>query len=312
MRVLIADDEATCLEVLREVLKADGYEVVVAHDGNEAWEILQNPQAPRLVFLDWNMPGMDGPEVCRRLRKRDGGNYYYLVMLTARNEPQSVEEAFRAGVNDFVTKAAPLSEFRTRIHSARRFLAVCDELHAAREALDSRCPYDLLTGLEKRPGALELLARQTAHARDRSAPLAVLLVQLDHFGLVRETYGARTGDAVVRAAAERIAARLRPYDLAGRYADHEFLLAAPDLDEKPARELAEAVRTAVGDETFCVRGKTVSVTASVGFVSARVGRDDDPAAFLNAATDALGEARRAGGNRTVAAASPAAAPAARN
>ena len=94
MRVLVADDDPACREVLASVLREEGHDVIVAQDGNEAWGILQNPRSPRLVFLDWTMPGMEGPEVCQRLRRREDGNYVYVIMLTASEGMERLREAF--------------------------------------------------------------------------------------------------------------------------------------------------------------------------------------------------------------------------
>lgn len=297
MRVLVADDEMTCREVLSEFLREEGYEPVVARDGNEAWNILQSPSSPNLVFLDWNMPGMDGPDVCRRLRRREGGNHVYVVMLTAQEGEGAMQAAFEVGVNDYVRKAAPLSEFRSRLCGAHRFLAVCEELAALRAAMENQSSYDLLTGLEKRAGVLDQLEKVAAHARRRQAPLALLMIELDHMVSIREIYGPRVGDALLAEVARRITGTVRPYDIAGRYEDHRFLVVAPDCQAEAAAVLAERIRDLVAKETFCIKGKTVAATASVGFVSAVQAEGDDMGSLVGAVVAAAAEASKAGGNR---------------
>ena len=100
MRILIAEDDPTSRRVLEMVLKKQGHEVVCAGDGNEAWEMLQAPNAPRLVILDWMMPGLDGPELCRRLRERESQNPVYIILLTALIRKENIVEGLDAGADD--------------------------------------------------------------------------------------------------------------------------------------------------------------------------------------------------------------------
>lgn len=90
MKVLIADDDALSRKILEDALSKWGYEIIMAHNGNEAWDILEKNDRPNLVVLDWIMPGMDGVEICRRLRKLSLPNYVYVILLTARNKLEDV------------------------------------------------------------------------------------------------------------------------------------------------------------------------------------------------------------------------------
>jgi len=301
MRVLIADDDPTCREVLAHVLRESGHDVIVAQNGNEAWGVLQNPQSPRLVFLDWVMPGMEGPEVCHRLRKRKDGNYVYVIMLTSNEGVERLQEAFEAGVNDFVSKMAPVEELEARVSSAHRFFKLYDELASARETIRHLQQYDIVTGLEGRRAVLEALQKEVLRARDRASSLAVALVKVDHFDMINETYGRRAAEQVLREAARCISSSIRPYDVAGRTEDDEFLILVPDFSAEEMVKLAEGIRKTAANEPVRVGGETIAFTASLGVAAACPTKDQDAADFLAPAREALGQACRSHGNRVASA-----------
>ena len=122
MRILIAEDDPTSRRVLEMVLKKQGHEVVCAGDGNEAWEMLQAPNAPRLVILDWMMPGLDGPELCRRLRGRESQNPVYIILLTALIRKENIVEGLDAGADDYVAKPFDKDELNARVEVGKRVL----------------------------------------------------------------------------------------------------------------------------------------------------------------------------------------------
>jgi DNA-binding response OmpR family regulator len=129
MRVLIADDNPVFLAVLREMLRSWGYDVLTATDGAEAWNVLRSENAPPIAILDWMMPLMDGIEVCRRVRissRRSG--YPYILILTAKADPDSLIEALDAGADDFIQKPFRSPELRARLRTGRRILELQERL----------------------------------------------------------------------------------------------------------------------------------------------------------------------------------------
>jgi sigma-B regulation protein RsbU (phosphoserine phosphatase) len=122
MKVLIADDDVTTLRVLERHLRKWGYEVITAGDGNDAWSRLQDPGAPRLVILDWMMPGLDGIEICRRVRQLEHGNLTHIIILTARETPEDVVVGFAAGADDFIKKRFDKDELRARVKVGERIV----------------------------------------------------------------------------------------------------------------------------------------------------------------------------------------------
>ena len=132
MKVLIADDNPVFQNVLTSMLTSWGYEVVVAANGNEAWNHLQNEDSPRLAILDWMMPGMDGIEVCRRVRSESRPGYVYILILTAKTQSEDLIMAMDAGSDDFVTKPFKSQELRARLRAACRILDLQQQLLLAR------------------------------------------------------------------------------------------------------------------------------------------------------------------------------------
>jgi len=115
MNILIAEDDASSRLMLQSILATWGYNVVAACDGDEAWRILCEPEHPRLLILDWLMPGVEGPEIVRRLRKRDAENPYYSIILTSRSSKDSVASALNSGADDFIAKPFDNDELRARV-----------------------------------------------------------------------------------------------------------------------------------------------------------------------------------------------------
>ena len=297
MRALVAEDDATCRTVIEQTLAESGYEVIPAEDGDEAWDILRNPHAPRLVILGWHMPGLDGPEICRRVRSREEGQYVYILMIAAEDGDADIEEALEAGADDFVTKSVSMTELKARLLPARRFVKLCEEVFEFKESVRRQAPYDVLTGLDSRVTILDFLNKEIARAKRQENPLSVILVGIDHWASLNETYGRRTGDRVLCEVARRIAANVRPYDLVGRYGDEEFLVVTPGCDVGHAAELAERIRVSLAGQAIRARNKLVAITASLGVIDGMSSADGEQDGLLEAAEAGLRRARQAGGNR---------------
>ena len=120
MRILIADDEMATRRLVEAILTKVEHEVVIAKDGNEAWSILQQPDAPKLAILDWMMPGMDGIKICHKLREQEGGEYTYIIMLSAKNETRDLVAALNAGADDYLCKPFDPDELHARVRAGER------------------------------------------------------------------------------------------------------------------------------------------------------------------------------------------------
>jgi two-component system cell cycle response regulator len=296
MRVLAAEDNPVFQSMLRTMLTKWGYQAVIARSGTEAWHILQSDDAPRLAVLDWMMPGMDGLEICRRIRSARREPYIYILLLTARTEAQDLIEGMNAGADDYLTKPFNSHELRVRLHAGRRILDLQEELLKAREALREQATHDGLTGLLNRATILEKLDDELSRAERSGNPVSVLMADLDRFKAINDTLGHLAGDAVLCEAARRLKSAARRYDSVGRYGGEEFLVVLPGCDASHAALQAERMRDAIGATPFVTPSRPVNVTASLGVACSS---DSAPEALVREADDALYQAKGTGRNRVV-------------
>lgn len=179
MRVLIADDDPFSSAIMQAVLTSGGHECVMARDGREAWEILQGKDAPRIVFLDWMMPEIDGIELCRRIRERPGAEYVYIAILSVRNKQRDITLGFHAGADDFITKPYQVEEVLARLLVAERLIrstSGASMARALREARESRGG-DVIVRVDHRVGRIIFFEGQVAwaHVSDEPGSLMAIL-----------------------------------------------------------------------------------------------------------------------------------------
>jgi diguanylate cyclase (GGDEF)-like protein len=290
VRVLIADDEGTTRLKLEGLLRKLGHEVLSAADGAEALEILQREDAPTLAILDWIMPGLDGVEVCRKLREAGRRPYIYLIRLTIKDQAQDVVVGMEAGADDYLSKPFDIDELRVRVLAGERILALQDELR-------EQATHDDLTKVLNRRAILQTAERELAHATRADEGAAVVLIDLDEFKSVNDLYGHPVGDAVLREAASRLGARMRSYDEIGRYGGEEFLVVLPGCGAARALDVAERMRQLVGDQPIQTDRGPVSITASFGVAVTRAGQAHNVEQLIVSADEALYRAKRGGRNR---------------
>jgi diguanylate cyclase (GGDEF)-like protein len=254
-----------------------------------------SPESPHLAILDWEKPGMDGEEVCRRVRAQAREPYMYLLMLTGRDGRDFKLQGLEAGADDYLVKPFDPAELRARLNIGRRILHLQTELIAAREAMRQQATCDSLTGTLNHATILEMLAHELALSRRDGKPVGVVLADLDHFKKVNDTYGHQAGDAVLRTVASRLAVALRPDDRIGRYGGEEFLLVLPDCDDQATLSICERVRKRIAEEAFVHGGVAIPVTVSLG-AAVFAGRGD-LVDVVKAADTALYRAKSEGRNR---------------
>ncbi len=295
-RVLIAEDDTVSRRVLQAMLEKWGFQVVIARDGTEAWEVLRNPDCPNLAILDWMMPGIDGVELCRRVRGMKDRGYVYLILLTAKDRREDILAGMEGGADDYLVKPIVSAEFHARLNAANRILELQSQLLATQNTLRDRAMHDPLTGLWNRFATLDALERDLARAQRQTSPVGVLMADLDHFKRVNDTFGHDAGDDVLRQVAKRMQSMIRIYDTLGRYGGEEFLIVVPDCDAGGAGRVAERVRRCIASEPLLAAGGLLPITISIGAVTSEAGRP--PAELLiQAADQAMYRAKNAGRNR---------------
>jgi len=297
MRILIAEDEAVSRLRLQARLVKWGYEVVVARDGSEAWDLLQAPDAPSLAVIDWMMPGIDGPELCRRIRRQAREPYVYVVLLTGKGRKEDLIEGLEAGADDFVTKPVDAQELEVRIRGGQRIVSLHTELLASRQAMWFQATHDALTHAWNRRAALDALEREAARTEREGTAFSIALADLDHFKRINDTCGHLGGDHVLQEAVRRFTGALRPYDTLARYGGEEFLVILPSCDPDAGSVVAERMREVLACTPVDLGTQRLPVTCSIGVATFRQG--NSLATLIKSADEALYEAKRSGRDRVV-------------
>jgi len=261
--VLVADDSPTVRAVARFALEEAGHRVLEAGDGAQALAVLAD-EAVDVVLLDVEMPVMDGYQAVAALKADPHTADIPVVFLTGRTGSDDVVRGLRLGGHDYLRKPPDPSELLARVAAAARVKALQDELRRRLDELDLLSRTDLLTGLHNSRHVQEHLTTCAAAARRHRHPLAVLLVDVDHFKLVNDTVGHLGGDRVLQAVAGALEASVRTEDLVGRWGGEEFLLVLPHTTPEAAQVLAERLRATVAALEVEVDGVPVPVTVSVG------------------------------------------------
>lgn len=264
MKILIADDEVLSRRLLEKTLERAGYEVVAVDDGKKALDELGKPEGPRLALLDWVMPGLDGPAVCRAVRKRSDQTYVYMVLLTSKGSKEETVVGLESGADDYLTKPFDAEELRARLRVGERILLLEDRLVEARENMRFRATHDALTSLLNRGAILDLLNRELHRSYREQTSTVLLLGDVDHFKRVNDTLGHAVGDEVLLEVANRLLGAVRSYDFVGRYGGEEFLAVLNGCDRVYAPGRAEEIRKSISAQPILTAKGPITLTMSFG------------------------------------------------
>ena len=298
MKVLLVEDSSIDRHLISEHLKECGFQVLVATNGARAQKLMRGHNAPRLVLLDWMLPDMDGIQLCREIRKRQPNDpYVYVVMVTAREKKRDLLRAMEAGADDYLVKPVNNVELKARLLAARRIVDLHEQLLLAGEYLRFAATHDPLTGLWNRGEILSFLRRELVRAERERRPLAVIIVDVDHFKKLNDTFGHIAGDAALKEIARRLQSGVRIYDGIGRYGGEEFLLVLPGCELEPALRRAEILRSTVSSRPVVVSSTKVVVTVSLGVTVTVNSSNRGVEEVLQRADTALYEAKAKGRNR---------------
>lgn len=301
MKILIAEDDAVSRRILEAYLRKWGHDVVVTKDGVEAWNQFQRDDAPRLAVLDWMMPEMDGVQVCQKIRAREHAPFTYVLLLTAKGETDDIVTALDSGADDYLTKPYNAMELRSRIGAGERIVRLHEQLETANAALKRLAQTDFLTQVYNRSAIVHRIEEELSRTARTKTPVAVYLLDVDHFKRINDNFGHAAGDQVLIEVARRLKDQCRKYDVTGRYGGEEFVVIAPGPRRHEIEMIGERIRTSISDALIHAEGSELSVSVSIGGIW--IGPDASPTVdvVLKRADELLYEAKRSGRNRVVSA-----------
>jgi len=300
MKLLVADDSKVVRMMLVAITEQWGYDVVSVEDGEQAWQIMQQEDAPQLLLLDWEMPKMNGIEVCERVVAKNSENPAYIILLTSKTESDYIVEGLSKGANDYLSKPYDSAELQVRLQVGKRMIEMQDKLHRTLLELTDLASHDVLTGLLNRRTIMEALTKEVKRIERQNQILFIGMCDIDHFKQVNDTYGHLVGDEVIKEVAKRMKNALREYDLLGRYGGEEFLVITP-VDSIDSGVIAyQRLCHAVSDLPIECDGFSISVTISCGTADYSIDNDKQNISTLIARADqALYQAKDAGRNCVV-------------
>ena len=290
--VLAVDDSPEVLALLRARLKPEAIELVTAGSYAEGLALALELR-PDLVLLDVEMPEHSGFDLCRRLKEEPSTANIPVIFLTGSSDIETKVHGFDLGASDYVTKPFHPAELRARVRAALR-------MKRAQDLLTLRAQIDALTGLHNRAYLDELLEASIQRATYAGRPLSLVMLDLDHFKSLNDSYGHPFGDLVLQRVGDLLSRSTRPGDTACRYGGEEMTIVLTDTDIVSARAVAERVRGALEEIELAPRGKRVSITASFGIAEALAtvtpGEDLRASVLIAAADAALYVAKSDGRN----------------
>lgn len=299
-RILIAEDDLTARNMLTGIIKKWGYDLVVASDGLQAWNILKEVDNPPLAILDWVMPGMEGPEIIQRLRTLKNDQQTYIILLTSKEEVESLLSGLESGANDYIKKPFSNEELQARIRVGQRSIELQKNLSETQKKLEHLATHDPLLGIFNRRAILEQLIKELARFRrqndcNKTHGVSIGFFDLDNFKQINDRFGHKAGDDVLLRVVEIVTAELREYDSFGRLGGDEFLIIAPNIETATHKHLFERITRSIAANKFKASKEDISITISMGVASAKMDRSEDQ--MLCMADEAMYQAKREGGNR---------------
>ena len=289
LTVLVIEDHPDQRELLAIVLQREGYRVITAANGLEALEKLDG-ETVNIALSDIMMPKMDGFELINKIRSDPALKTIYLILITARIQEGDRVRGLDLGADDYITKPFSFSELLARVRVGSRVVQY-------QQHLEYQTQVDSLTGLFNRRAFEKKVAEEFERAKRYQHPLSLLILDIDNFKMINDTYGHHGGDTALVKISEILRAKTRRSDFPSRYGGEEFVLILPETNQESALQVANKVQDEIRSCAFGVAEKHFSLTVSVGISSMPTKDYSDWNQMLHAADEALYLAKRNGKDR---------------
>lgn len=298
MKVLIAEDDKINSKILEKNIRNWGYKVTISNNGQQAWTAFQKDDFP-LAILDWMMPKIDGLELCQKVRQLKKDNYTYIIMLTSKDRKEDILEGFRAGADDYIVKPFDALELRARLQTGKRIVDLQNQLIQSNQKLEELAREDSLTKIWNRAAIIQLLEEELNRSQRENRPVGIILVDIDYFKNINDTYGHLVGDAVLLEVTARMKQKIRRYDKIGRYGGDEILVVLPNCGLIEVEEVAERLRLSTCKSKIQTDAGSLEVTLSLGAYSSEKQLNISAENLIKASDNALYQAKRSGRNCVV-------------
>jgi two-component system, cell cycle response regulator len=298
-RLLLVEDEPTQRMMLERQLTRAGYVVETAENGAEALNKILAGQY-QILLTDWDMPGMDGPTLCKRVREANLSTYVYILLLTGHLTTDDVVVGLGAGADDYVKKPANQAELLARLSAGSRIVTLEQSLREAKDKIQLLSVTDSLAGTFNRRYLNEQLLKEVERARRYGHSLAAIMADLDRFKRINDERGHQSGDEVLRKFADLAKTLIRPSDWIARYGGEEFVIVLPETDASGAAIVAEKIRATCAGAPMHLASGDLLVTSSFGVAALSPGSQSADAAageMLREADAALYNSKHEGRNR---------------
>ncbi len=301
-KILVVDDDPVLRHWLVKTLESFGHSIVQGEDGQQALALVRD-ESPDLVLIDVEMPGMGGREVCRILKANKNFGFVPVILMTAREDVQGKIEGLGIGADDYLVKPLNPLELEARVKSMLRLKILQDELMQANNRLKSMNEHlqdlsttDALMGINNRMFFNKRIDYEFQRAQRYRKDLTLLVLDLDHFKSVNDTYGHPFGDRVLKGIADVLLTCVRQVDIVARYGGEELVVALPETNLEQAMIVAERIRSSVEETEIADGDARVKVTVSIGMATFPHDSIAQVEQLLKRADDALYAAKQAGRN----------------
>ena len=297
--VVIVEDSKTVNRMLSYHLAKANFIVESFEDGTSAMNYLSHHPKVDLFFLDWELPDIEGIDVCRFVRAIKSYAFTPIMMLTSRNDISDVELALKAGANDYITKPFNFVELNARIFAQMRIKNLAKDLEQKNSVLEQLALTDTLTGLFNRRHFDNQLGIFWEQSVRHDESFTLVMVDIDHFKKINDTYGHAIGDQILRHLSQMMKTICRTGDLVVRLGGEEFVLVLPKTTMRQAFIVSERIRINVSDSKVRTMSGEVQFTISMGIADREICQASDGYHILKMADDALYKAKNNGRNRVV-------------
>jgi len=313
LRIVVADSDTTRRHHLMALLVENSEHTVYPAENGHAALALAMEVLPHVIITHYGLPLLDGLELCQALRATEEGRRMHILMASDEHGEEQLNRAYEADADGFLPGNLSAKGLHTRLRAVQRMIhlqaawekdraqlrQIAAELAVANRRLANAALTDLLTGLPNRRSALEQLEQAWRAASRSGQPITVMVIDIDHFKSINDTYGHAVGDLVLREAAAVLRASARREDSVCRFGGEEFLVICPNTDLDAAWQSAERLRANLSARRIAIGNTTRTLTVSIG-VAAREPATGDIDALISSADQALYAAKKAGRNKVCA------------